>query len=193
MERNSMRETTISEESINEVSLTDEVNFMSPGRTNNHFNSTMKNNGGHWNNSPRGRNNSYYNNRSRRNNSYSDNKSWSPRHNYSNNYDSKRILKRYRHQPRDPKNNVEFEYNIADCHMMSNLRRCVDSLKNEPHAYQNSFKKIFLRMTNRSEEEVRDDAIATIKIKQIQDILKEDLDLVFDVLVIQDYIDEVDM
>ena len=94
LERNSMRETTISEEAINEVSLSHKVNFMSPGRTDNHFNSTMKSNSGCWNNS-------YYSNGGRRNNSYSNNKSWNPRYNYSNNYDSKRRLKRYRHQPRD--------------------------------------------------------------------------------------------
>ena len=76
--------------------------------------------------------------------------------------------------------------------MMPNLRRTIDSLKNEPQAYQNSFKKVIPRMSNRSEEEVCEDSIATIKINQIQDILKEDLDLVFDALVIQDYIDEVD-
>ena len=80
-ERNAFRETTIREESLNKMSIPDEVNFMS-GRNDNCFNSTMKNNGGCWNNSPRGRNNSYHNsrsssysdNRSERNNSYSNNK-----------------------------------------------------------------------------------------------------------------------
>ena len=192
-ERDSMRETTISEESINEVSLSEEVNFMSPRSNENRFNSTMKNSGGRWNNSPRGRNSSYYNSQSGRNNySYSDNKSWSPRHNYSNNYDAKRRLRRYRHQPRDPKNQVSFEYNIADRNMMSNLRRMVNSLKDEPQNYRDRFKKMAPRFTNRSQEEVREDAIAEIKIEQIQEILNEDLDLIFDALVIQDYIDEVD-
>ena len=45
-------------------------------------------------------------------------------------------------------------------------------------------------MSNRSQDEVREDAIAEIKIQEIQEILKEDLDLIFDALVIQDYIDE---
>ena len=104
LERITLRETTITEE----------------------INSTMKNNGGHWNNSPRGRNNSYHesrsrrnsfysdNNSSRRNNSFSDNNNWNSRYNYSNNYDSRRRLIRYRHQLRDPKNKVKSEYNIAD-------------------------------------------------------------------------------
>ena len=93
LERSAIRETTILEESINEMFLSEEVNFMSPGRTDNHFNSTMKSNGGHCNNSPRGRNNSYYkngggrnssysdNNGGGRNNSYSDNKNWNSRYN----------------------------------------------------------------------------------------------------------------
>ena len=47
-------------------------------------------------------------------------------------------------------------------------------------------------MTKRSKEEVREDSITIISINQIQNILSEDLDLVFDALVIGDYIDEVD-
>ena len=108
--------------------LPDEINFMT-GRNDNCFNSTIKHNNGCWNNSPRGRNSSYQNsrsssysdNRTDRNNSYPDNRSWNLRYNYSNNYDSCRRLKRYRHQPRDPKNKVKFEYNIADRDMMSNM------------------------------------------------------------------------
>ena len=101
------------------------------GRNDGRFNSTMKNNNGHWNNSPN-RNNSYYGGRNNsyqgKNNSYSDNrsdrntsdnrswnnKSWNPRYNYSDNYDSRRRLNRYKHQPRDPKNKIRFEYNITD-------------------------------------------------------------------------------
>ena len=199
LKRSSMRETTISEEAINEVSLSDQVNFMSPGRADNCFNSTMKSNGGYWNNSLRGRNNLYFNNGGGRNSSYCDNNgggrnnSYSDnKNNYSNSYDLKKRLRRYRHQPRDPKNNVEFKYNITDCDMMSNLRRTVDSLKNEPQAYRNRFKQVLPRISNRSQEEVREDAIAEIKIEKIQEILIEDLDLVFNALVIQHYINEVD-
>ena len=42
------------------------------------------------------------------------NKSWNPRYNYSDNYDSRRRLNRYKHQPRDPKNKIRFEYNMTD-------------------------------------------------------------------------------
>ena len=185
---------------MNEMSLPDEVNFMTE-RHDNHFNSTMKYNNGRWNNSPRGRNNSYHNsrnssysdnNRAERNNSYSDSKNLNLRYNYSNNYDSRRRLNRYRHQPRNPKNKVKFEYNIADCNMMSNLRRTVDNLKEHPQANGNSFKWFLPGVSRKSQEEVCEDAIAKIGIEEIQEILREDLDLIFDALVIQDYIKEVD-
>ena len=201
LERSAMRDTVISSrKSVNELSMTKDVNFMPPGRPDNHFNSTMKNNGGCQNNFSKGRNNSYYYNNSRnnsysdgnsRNSSYSDSKNWDSRHNYSSNYNSRRKLRRYSHQPRDPKSKVQFEYNIHDRSMMKNLRRAVDSLKDEPQSNRNRFKQIAPRMSHRSQEEVREDAIAKIKIQEIQEILKEDLDLIFDVLVVQDYIDEV--
>ena len=223
LERSTMRETTITD-SVNKLSLSEEVNFMPRG--DNRFNSTMKSNNGHWNNSPRGRNshynkqgnrynsysdnnqgnrynsysdnnqgnryNSYSDNGGSRNNQYSDNKSWNLRSNYSSNYDSRRKLRRYAHQPRDSKSNITFKYNISDHDMMPNLRRAVDSLKDEPQANRNKYKQFLLKMSKRNEEEVREDAIAKIKIGQIQEILKEDLDLIFDALVIQDYIDEVE-
>ena len=202
LKRSAMRETIISGESINELPLSEEVNFMPPGRSDNHFNSTMKNNGGHWNSYSKGRNNSFYNNggsrnssysdRNSRNKSYSDGKNWSSRHNYSSNYDSRRKLRRYSHQPRDPKNKVQFEYNINGRNMMQNIRRTVDNLKDKPQAYRNRFKEVVPRISKRNQEEIREDAIAEIKIQEIQEILREDLDLIFNALVIQDYIDEVD-
>ena len=76
--------------------------------------------------------------------------------------------------------------------MMCNVRRTVDNLKNESQTYRNRFKQVLPRISNRSQEEVCEDAIAEIIIEKIQEILNEDLDLVFNALVIQDYIDEVD-
>ena len=214
-ERNTLRETTIREEAVNEMSIPEEVNFMA-GRNDSRFNSTMKNNSGCYNNSPNrnnmyhgDRNNSYYggrnnsyqgmnssysDNRSDRNNSYSDNnKSWNPRYNYSSNYDSRRRLNRYKHQARDPKNKIKFEYNIADKEMMANLRNMIDHLKEHPQANRHTFKKILPGVTKyRNLEEVREDTIAEMDIETVQGILKEDIDLIFDALVIHDYIEEID-
>ena len=58
----------------------------------------------------------------------------------------------------------------------------MDSLKGEPQSSRNRFKQLAPRMSNRSQEEVCEDAIAEIKIQEIQEILKEDLDLIFDAL-----------
>ena len=180
--RSSTRETTISEDSINEVSMADEINYISPRGGDNRFNSTMKSNYNNFGNcsnySPRGRNNSY-----------SSNRKWSPRNNYSNNFDSKRKLNRYRHQNRFPKKDVRFEYNTADSQMYNSLRRTINQLKDEPQETRNKFKR-FPRFTNRSQEEVREDAIATITIEEIAETLAAPSDLVFDALVIGDYIDE---
>ena len=184
LSRSSIRETTISEDSINEVSMSDEVNYILPRGGDNRFNSTMRSNYNSYNNrsnySPRGRNNSY-----------SSNRNWSLRNNYSNNYDSRRKLNRYRHQNRFPKKDVRFEYNARDSQMYNNLRRTVDQLKDESQESRNKFKKL-PRFTNRSEEEVREDAIATITVEQIAETLAAPTDLVFDALVIGDYIDEED-
>ena len=211
-ERSALRETTIREESMNEMSIQEEVNFMS-GRNDGHFNSTMKNNSGHWNNSPNrnnsyngDRNNSYYGGRNNsyqgKNNSYSDNrldrswnnKSWNPRYNYSDNYDSRRRLNRYRHQPRDPKNNIRFEYNARDTDIYSTLRNTVDQLKEHPQADRHKFKKMLPKVTrHRNREEVREDTIAEMKMEDLQGILREDIDLIFDALVLHNYIEEVDV
>ena len=74
---------------------------------------------------------------------------------------------------------MRFEYNIADKEMMSNLRRTVDNLKEQPQAYRNYFKQVLPGISRRSQEEVHDDAIAEMKIEDIQDILKEDIELIF--------------
>ena len=216
-ERNALRETTIREETVNEMSIQEEVNFMS-GRNDSRFNSTMKSNSGRWNNSPNrsnsyngDRNNSYYGGRNNsyqgKKNSYSDNrsdrnnsdnrswnnKSWNPRYNYSDNYDSRRRLNRYRHQPRDPKNNIRFEYNVRDTDIYSTLRNTVDQLKEHPQADRYKFKKMFPKVTgHRNKEEVHEDTIAEMKMEDLQGILKEDVDLIFDALVLHDYIEEVD-
>ena len=124
-----------------------------------------------------------------KNNFYSDN----PRYNYSDNYDSRRRLNRYRHQPRDPKNNIRFEYNAKDTNIYSTLRNTVDQLKEHPQADRYKFKKMFPKVTgHRNKEEVREDTIAEMKMEDLQGILKEDVDLIFDALVLHDYIEEVD-
>ena len=167
------------------------------GDRNNSYNGDRNNSyyGGR-NNSYQGKNNSYSDNRSDRSNPDSrswNNRSWNPRYNYSDNYDSRRRLNRYRHQPRDPKNNIRFEYNTKDTNIYSTLRNTVDQLKEHPQADRYKFKKMFPKVTgHRNKEEVREDTIAEMKMEDLQGILKEDVDLIFDALVLHDYIEEVD-
>ena len=78
--------------------------------------------------------------------------------------------------------------------MMANLRNMVDHLKQHPQAHRNTFKKLIPGVTKyRNLEEVRADTIAETDIETVQGILKEDIDLVFDALVIHDYIEEIDV
>ena len=69
----------------------------------------------------------------------------------------------------------------------------VDHLKQYPQANRNTFKKFILGVTrHKNLEEVCEDTIAEMEIEMVQGILKEDIDLIFDALVIHDYIEEVD-
>ena len=77
--------------------------------------------------------------------------------------------------------------------MMANLRDTVDHLKEHPQANRHTFKKILPGVTKyRNREEVREETIAEMDIETVQGILKEDIDLIFDALVIHDYIEEID-
>ena len=78
--------------------------------------------------------------------------------------------------------------------MYSTLRNTVDQLKEHPQANRHTFKKILPDVTKyRNREEVCEDTIAEMRIEELQAILKEDIDLIFDALVIHDYIEEVDV
>ena len=74
--------------------------------------------------------------------------------------------------------------------MMGNIRRTVDFIKSGNQSREAA--KRFPKFTNRAIEEVSEDAIETTSIKNIQHILNEDVDLIFDALVIADYIEEED-
>ena len=116
IERDSIRDTTISD-SINDIFLTDEsVNFMQTRRGNGKFNSTMKNS--HQNYSPGNKQGNY-------NNSDNFSKNWSPQQKRFNRH----RLQRYRHKSRWPKRDTKFEYNSRDKNMMGNIRRTINYMK----------------------------------------------------------------
>ena len=194
LERDSMREVTLSD-SINNISLSEEsVNFMQTRRGDSKFNSTMKN--GHQNFSPNNKGN-YSGHNSYNDNNYNGNTNYNGNSNYNNkekNWHSpqrsfnKRRLQRYKHQPRWPKRDIKFKYNARDQDLMGNLRRTINFMKEG--AQNREAARRFPRLTKRATEEVSEENIATIEIEEIQTILNEDIDLIFDALVIGDYIED---
>ena len=153
IERDSIRDTTISD-SINDISLTDEsVNFMQTRRGDGKFNSTMKN--GHQNYSPGNKQSNYSN----YNNSDNFSRNWSPQQNKFN----RRRLQRYRHQSRWPKHDIKFEYNSRDKNMMGNLRRTINYMKEG--AQNREAARRLPKFVNRTIDKVSEDNIATISIR----------------------------
>ena len=75
---------------------------------------------------------------------------------------------------------------MADKNMMGNLRRTINYMK-EGNQNREAVKHL-PRFTNHAREEINEDAIATISISEIQNILNEDPDLIFHALAIGDYI-----
>ena len=176
IERDSIQDTTISD-SINDISLTDEsVNFMQTRRGDGKFNSTMKNS--HQNYS-RGNKQGNYGNY---NNSDNFSKTWNPQQNKFN----RCRLQRYRHQSRGPKCDIKFGYNSRDKNMMGNLRRTINYMKEG--AQNREAARRLPKFVNRTIDEVSENNIATMSITEIQTILNKDINLIFDGLVIGDYI-----
>ena len=100
-------------------------------------------------------------------------------------------MNRYKHQSRDPKNKIKFEYNIADKEMFSTLRNMVDQLKEHPRPTDTHLRRCSQVSQSTETEEVCEDTIAEMRIEELQEILREDIDLIFDALVIHDYIEEI--
>ena len=82
---------------------------------------------------------------------------------------------------------------VSRCDIYSTLRNTVDQLKEHPQADRHKFKKMLPNVTrHRNREEVREDTIAEMKMEDLQGVLREDVDLIFNALVLHDYIEEVD-
>ena len=66
----------------------------------------------------------------------------------------------------------------------------IDFLKGKTDKVVEDIKRI-PKVTQRGVNEVSEDSIATISIEEIQRILKEDINTVYDALIASDYIEEV--
>ena len=73
---------------------------------------------------------------------------------------------------------------------MRTLRNMIDFIKGNRDKVIEVIKRIY-KVNPRGVNEVSEDSIATISIEEIQRILKEDINTVYDALVALDYIEEV--
>ena len=73
---------------------------------------------------------------------------------------------------------------------MKTLRNMIDFLKDKTDKVIEDIKRM-PKVHPRGVNEVSEDSIATISIEEIQRILKEDINTVYDALVASDYIEEV--
>ena len=73
---------------------------------------------------------------------------------------------------------------------MRTLRNMIDFLKGKTDKVIEDIKRM-PKVNQRGVNEVSEDSIATISIEEIQRILKEDVNTVYDALIASDYIEEV--
>ena len=85
-----------------------------------------------------------------------------------------------------------FEYSISrgEKEIMRTLRNMIDFLKGKTDKVIEDIKRM-PKINPRGVNEVSEDSIATISIEEIQRILKEDINTVYDALIASDYIEEV--
>ena len=90
--------------------------------------------------------------------------------------------------PDGPSMTSKFKYNSRDKNMMGNLRRTINYMKEG--AQNREAARRLPKFVNRTIDEVSEDNIATMSITEIQTILNEDINLIYDALVIGDYIED---
>ena len=127
--------------------------------------------------------------RNRQNDSFRNNRGWNSPRNDNQNF---RKINKYKHHAREPRNNIKFEYTISrgEKEIMRTLRNMIDFLKGKTEKVVEDIKRM-PKVNPRGVNEVSEDSIATISIEEIQKILKEDVNTVYDALVASDYIEEV--
>ena len=166
-----------------------------------------------YNSRPSYRNNSYsnnsdsynrqgYNRENNRNRGYQpnnryDQKNQSYQNRYDNNqdryrYDNRRRLNKYQHHRNQPKAQIIFEYSDQNMsEMLILVRNFIDCMKTNPPRRE-QFKTNKLTTCKEYNNEINKSEINACNLDQVQQLVNEDKDIVFDALVAADYIDEVD-
>ena len=165
---------------LNEISDID-INYIASRQGDSRFNSTMK--PGYQ------RERKDFSPRNQHNDSFRNNRSLSsPR----NDNPSFRKIYKYKHHAREPRNNIKFEYSISrgEKEIMRTLRNMIDFLNGKTDKVVEDIKRM-PKVNPRGVNKVSEDSIATISIEEIQRILKEDVNTVYDALVASDYIEKI--
>ena len=165
---------------VNEISDID-INYVTSRQGDSRFNSTMK--PGYQ------REGKDFSPRNRQNESFRNNRSWNSPRNDNPNF---RKINKYKHHAREPRNNIKFEYSISrgEKEIMRTLKNMIDFLKGKTDKVVEDIKRM-PKVNPRGVNEVSEDSIATTSIEEIQRILKEDVNTVYDILVASDYIEEI--
>ena len=165
---------------VNEISDID-INYIASRQGDNRFNSTMK--PGYQ------REGKDFSPRNRQNDSFQNSRGWNSPRNDNQNF---RKINKYKHQAREPRNNIKFKYSISRGKMeiMRTLRNMIDFLKGKTDKVVEDIKRM-PKVNPRGVNEVSEDSIATISIEEVQRILKEDVNTVYDALITSNYIEEI--
>ena len=143
-----------------------------------------------------------YNKDNNRNRGYQHNPRYEQRNQcYQNGYDNnqdrnrfnnRRRLNKYQHHRNQPKAQIIFEYtdqNILE--MMQTVRGFINFMKANPTT-RDQFKSNKLAICKEYNNEVNESEIHSSSLDQVQQLINEDKDIVFDTLVAANYIDEID-
>ena len=124
-----------------------------------------------------------------KNDSFGNSRGWNSPRNNNQNF---RKINKYKHHAREPRNNIKFKYNISrgEKEIMRTLRNMIDFLKGKTEKVVADIKRM-PKVNPRGVNKVSEDSIATISIKEIQRILKEDVNTIYDALIASDYIEEI--
>ena len=165
---------------VNEISDID-INYVASRQGDSRFNSTMK--PGYQ------REGKDFSPRNRQNDSFRNSRGWNSPRNDNQNF---RKIKKYKHHAREPRNNIKFEYSISrgENEIMRTLRNMIDFLKGKTDKVVEDIKRI-PKVNPRGVNKVSEDSIATICIEEIQRILKEDVNTIYNTLIASDYIEEI--
>ena len=172
---------------------------------NSSFNSSNNSRPNYRNNSYLSHNDSYnrqgYNRDNNRNRGYQHNPRYEQRNqNYQNRYDNnqdrnrfdnRRRPKNYQHHRNQPKSQIIFEFSDQNMiEMMQMVRNFIKFIKANP-TNRDQYKSNKLATRKEYNNEVNESEIHSSSLDQVQQLINEDKDIVFDALVAADYIDEI--